>query len=68
MNKVISVNLNGRAYQGFSRYLTADVKLAWRIDRQWSASVGVDNVNDAEYWNFHPYPGRTVLANVRFDL
>ncbi|MDR7333533.1 TonB-dependent receptor domain-containing protein [Roseateles asaccharophilus] len=63
-----NADFNGMAYQGFSRYLTADVKLNWRITRQWSASLGVDNINDAEYWNFHPYPGRTVLANVRFDL
>jgi iron complex outermembrane receptor protein len=63
-----NADFNGMAYQGFSRYFTTDVKLAWRITRQWSASLGVDNLNDAEYWNFHPYPGRTVLANLRFDL
>ena len=62
-----NADFNGMAYQGFSRYFTADVKLAWRIDRHWSASLGVDNLNNAAYWNFHPYPGRTVLANVRFD-
>jgi iron complex outermembrane receptor protein len=63
-----NADFNGMAYQGFSRYFSADAKLAWRITRQWSASLGVDNLTDAEYWNFHPYPGRTVLANVRFDL
>ncbi|MEO6280983.1 TonB-dependent receptor [Roseateles sp.] len=63
-----NADFNGMAYQGFSRYVTTDVKLAWRITRQWSASLGVDNLNNAEYWNFHPYPGRTVLANLRFDL
>ncbi|RZL35359.1 MAG: TonB-dependent receptor [Rubrivivax sp.] len=63
-----NADVNGMAYQGFSRYFTADVKLAWRINRQWSASLGVDNLNNAEYWNFHPYPGRTVLGNIRFDL
>ncbi|MBI3347642.1 MAG: TonB-dependent receptor [Burkholderiales bacterium] len=59
---------NGRAYQGFSRYLTADLKLRWQVDKQWSTSVGVDNLNNARYWNFHPYPGRTWLANLRYDL
>jgi len=63
-----NADFNGMAYQGFSRYFTTDVKLAWRISRQWSVSLGVDNLNNAEYWNFHPYPGRTVLANLRFDL
>lgn len=59
---------HGRAYQGFSSYFTMDAKLHWQINRQWSATAGVDNLNNAQYWNFHPYPGRTWLANLRFDL
>jgi iron complex outermembrane recepter protein len=62
-----NADVNGMTYQGFSRYFTTDAKLTWRIDRHWSASLGVDNLNGAEYWNFHPFPGRTVLAHVRFD-
>lgn len=63
-----NADANGRTYQGFSAYLTTDLKLHWRITRHWSASAGVDNLNGAEYWNFHPYPGRTVQASMRWDL
>ncbi len=58
---------HGRTYQGFSPYLTTDLKLRWQATRTWSASLGVDNLNNAAYWNFHPYPGRTVFATVRYD-
>jgi outer membrane receptor protein involved in Fe transport len=29
--------------------------------------VGVDNLTNRLYYQFHPYPGRTVNAEVRFD-
>jgi iron complex outermembrane recepter protein len=59
---------NGAAYMGVSDYLVADARLRYRFDRQWSAAVGVDNLNDRKYWAFHPYTQRTVVAEVRWDL
>lgn len=59
---------NGHAYQGFSPYLTADLRVRWKLSRQLSAAFGIDNLNNATYWNFHPYPQRTYSAEVRFDL
>ncbi|QNA99147.1 TonB-dependent receptor [Massilia sp. Se16.2.3] len=59
---------NGFAYQGSSRYFTADVRATYRLDARWSLAVGVDNLNNYLYWNFHPYPQRTYLAELKFDL
>jgi iron complex outermembrane receptor protein len=59
---------NGFAYQGASKYFTADARLTWKIDRQWSVALGVDNLNNYQYWNFHPYPQRTWVAELKFDL
>lgn len=58
---------HGFTYQGFSRYFVADVRVQYRIDRQWQASLGIDNLNNEKYWAFHPYPQRTVHAELRFD-
>ena len=58
---------HGHAYQGFSDYIVADVRVQYRVDRQWRASVGIDNLNNDKYWAFHPYPQRTVHAELRFD-
>lgn len=59
---------NGSAYMGFSKYFVADVRVRYRIDRQWSAAFGIDNLNNNKYWAFHPYPQRTFVAELKFDL
>lgn len=59
---------NGARYQGTSDFLVIDARVRYRFDKQWSAAVGVDNLNNEVYWNFHPYPLRTVVGELRFDL
>lgn len=59
---------NGARYQGVSEFVVIDMRLHWRIDPRWSAALGVDNLNNRTYWNFHPYPQRTVSAEMKFDL
>ncbi len=59
---------NGFAYQGASKYFTTDVRATYRFSKQWSAALGIDNLNNYKYWNFHPYPQRTFIAELKFDL
>lgn len=59
---------NGFAYQGASRFFTTDLRVRYRVNRQWTAAVGVDNLNNDKYWNFHPYPQRTYSAELNWDL
>ena len=59
---------NGGAYTGVSRFIVADVRVLYRVTRQWSVALGIDNLNNATYWAFHPYPQRTFSAELRFDL
>ncbi|MFO1341052.1 MAG: TonB-dependent receptor [Burkholderiaceae bacterium] len=59
---------HGEAYMGFSRFASADLRLLWRIDPRWSVAAGVDNLGNATYWNFHPYPQRSYSAELRVDL
>ncbi|MCE4537724.1 TonB-dependent receptor [Pelomonas sp. P7] len=63
-----NADVNGFAYMGVSRYATADLRLLWKIDRQWSTAFGIDNLNNDKYWNFHPYPQRSYAAELKFDL
>ena len=60
-------DVNGDTYMGVSDYLVADLRLRYRFDRHVTASLGIDNLNNATYWAFHPYPQRTVLAELRWD-
>ncbi|MDM0012157.1 TonB-dependent receptor [Variovorax sp. J22P168] len=60
-------DVNGFAYFGASKYFTVDLRARFQIDRQWSAAFGIDNANNYQYWNFHPYPQRTYTAELRWD-
>jgi len=59
---------NGHAYRGVSPYLVADLRVRYRLSRQWTAAIGIDNLNNDRYWNFHPYPQRSYSAELSFDL
>jgi iron complex outermembrane recepter protein len=59
---------NGYAYQGSSPFKVVDLRLHYKIDKQWSAAFGIDNLTDYQYWNFHPYPQRSYSAEIKFDL
>ena len=40
----------------------------YRFADRWSAAVGIDNLTNARYFLFHPFPQRTVVAEVRYEL
>jgi iron complex outermembrane receptor protein len=42
-----------------SRFTVVDAKLHFHPARDWTASIGVDNLGNQRYWVFHPWPGRT---------
>jgi iron complex outermembrane receptor protein len=55
---------NADTYQGFDGYFVADVHVRYRITPHLTAGVGVDNLNDRAYFLFHPFPQRTVIADL----
>lgn len=67
-NTLDNTDVNGFAYQGASRYFTTDVRVRYQITRQVSAAVGIDNLNNYKFWNFHPYPQRSYMAEVKVSL
>jgi iron complex outermembrane recepter protein len=67
-NSLDNTDPNGERYQGASRFLVLDARLRYQVNPQWSAALGVDNLNNQMYWNFHPYPARTFVGELRFDL
>jgi len=58
---------NGFAYMGASRYFTTDLRARWQFMPQWTASLGIENLNNYQYWNFHPYPQRNYTAELQWD-
>lgn len=59
-------DVNGATYTGVSKYFTADVRVRYQATKQISVAAGIDNFNNYQYWNFHPFPQRTLFAELKF--
>jgi iron complex outermembrane receptor protein len=59
---------NAFTYTGTSSFFVVDARLRCRIGARWTASLGVDNLGNEEYWAFHPYTQRTFAAELAADF
>jgi iron complex outermembrane receptor protein len=65
---VDNTDVNTHTYQGFDGYTVFDARVHYRFDRHWSGAVGVDNLTNRDYFLFHPFPQRTVFAELKYDF
>ncbi|MBV9932189.1 MAG: TonB-dependent receptor [Alphaproteobacteria bacterium] len=56
----------GHTYQGFEGYVVLDARATVAVGQGWRWAVGVENLTDRRYYLFHPFPGRTVTAELRY--
>lgn len=66
-NGALALSGNSDTYTGTSPFLVADMRVRYKRHAHWSGAIGVDNLTNRTYWNFHPYNQRTWLAEVRYD-
>lgn len=66
-NTLDNVDPNGYTYTGTSAFIVFDARARYEGDKL-TASIGIDNLGNEEYWAFHPYTRRMVMAElgVRF--
>jgi iron complex outermembrane receptor protein len=62
------VDVRYNTYQGFSEWFVMDTKVNYRVNENWSTSLGVDNLLDRKYFLFHPFPHRTFLAGLKYGV
>jgi iron complex outermembrane receptor protein len=67
-NTLDNSDVNPDVYGGTSSYLVIDLKARYRIGRHFLASFGIDNLTDRRYYVFHPYPGRTIFGEFKWQL
>ncbi|MEW5887789.1 MAG: TonB-dependent receptor [Pseudomonadota bacterium] len=67
-NTLDNSDINPDTYGGTSRYTLWDAKLGWQMDKRLRLSLGVDNLFDRRVFVAHPYPGRTVVLELRGSL
>lgn len=61
-------DINPNVYGAVSHYTVVDGKINYKVDRQWTAALGVNNLFSYKYYvNPNPYPQRTWFASLKFD-
>jgi iron complex outermembrane receptor protein len=60
-----NLDTNDHVFGGASKFTTVDSRVAWHFRETVELGVGVENLTDEEYYIFHPYPGRTWIAELR---
>lgn len=55
------------AYGGVSKFFIIDTKVRYKFDKNWSASVGVNDLNNCKSYVVHPNSTRTYMADLRYD-
>lgn len=53
-------------YGGVDEFLVFDAKLTYHFSHGIDACVGIDNITDQLYFVSHPYPMRTVYAEIKY--
>lgn len=66
-NSLAYNDVNPGVYGAVSSYMVVDAKMLYRFSKQWSASLGMNNVGNYTYFvNPNPYPQRTFFANLKY--
>ena len=66
-NTLDNSDVNPDTFGGTSKYFFIDVKANYKFADRFTASVGVDNLNNYKAYVFHPYPQRTGYLQLKFD-
>jgi iron complex outermembrane receptor protein len=66
-NTLDNSDTNPYSFTGTSPFIVFDLRARYANER-FSAAVGVDNIGDEEYWAFHPYTRRSVIAELGVEF
>ncbi len=58
-------DINPNTFGGVSTVNQLDLKATWQVTRHATVAAGVDNVNNQHAYQFHPYPLRSWVAELR---
>jgi iron complex outermembrane receptor protein len=62
-----NADTNGGTYTGNTAFFVVDVRSKYQITKQFAVAAGIDNINNNQYWIFHPFPMRTYFAELKFN-
>jgi len=53
-------------YQGFEGFLVLDARMTFRLSPHLEAALGAENLTDQRYFLFHPFPQRSLTAELTY--
>ena len=66
-NTLNNIDVAPNTYGGTSQFFVMDARVNYKLAKQLTASVGVDNLNNYKHYLAHPMPQRTFHAELKFD-
>ncbi|GLU35063.1 TonB-dependent receptor [Trinickia caryophylli] len=67
-NTLTNTDSNPDVFGGTSTYTVADAKYTFKPTKWSELGIGVDNIFDARYFVYHPYPGRTFFVEGKLKI
>ncbi|MGN6316139.1 TonB-dependent receptor [Trinickia sp.] len=67
-NTLTNTDTNPDVFGGTSTYVVADARFSFKPTKRSEIGVGVDNLFDARYFVYHPYPGRTFYVDAKLRM
>ena len=59
---------NTETFAAYGRNIQLDLRGSWKFAPNWTASAGINNVNNYRNYLYAPYPPRTFFAEMRYDF
>ena len=63
-----AADTNPNTWQGFAAWFVADARIQCHLARDWTASIGADNLLNRRYFLFHPFPQRTMFVSLKYGF
>lgn len=60
-----NTDIVSHVYGAFDRYFVVDTRIHYQATENVSFSFGIDNINNEQYFLYHPFPGRTFVTDAR---
>jgi iron complex outermembrane receptor protein len=65
---VDNTDTNSDTFTGFDGFFLVDARVHYDFAKHWSAAIGVDNLTNRGYFLYHPFPQRTIYAELKYQL
>jgi iron complex outermembrane recepter protein len=63
-----NIDVVPNVFQAFDRFFVVDTRIQYKATDQGTISVGIDNIGNAKYHLFHPFPQRTLVIEGKLKI